>query len=121
MRRVTRAVLVLPAILLALPAHAKFQTVSGTVTLVVVNSTTSAPAETVDVKLSNMPAVTGCTSGGGFFEFNATSVTDAQTRKNMVAALYEARATGATISIVYDDAGAFCSTFGYAVPVAVEF
>jgi hypothetical protein len=119
MRRVTRAFLVLPAVLLALPAFAKFQTVSGTVTLVIVNSTTSAPAETIDVKLSNMPAATGCT-GNGYFEFNATSVTDAQTRKDMLAALYTARTTGDTITIVYDDAGAFCSTFGYAVPVAIE-
>ena len=119
MRRAILPALLAPLALLCGPAQATYQTISGTITQIVVNSTTSAPAETIDFKLSSMPSATGC-SGNGFFEFNTTSVTDANTRKNMVAALYAARTSGATVSVVYDDSGKFCATFGYAVPVAIE-
>jgi hypothetical protein len=121
MFRGTLSALIAASILLCSPAQAAVQTITATVTLVIVNSTlNSTPMETVDFKLPSMPGSTGCT-GTGYFEFNAASVTDANTRKNMVAALYAARASGLTVSVVYDDSGRFCSTYGYAVPVAIEF
>lgn len=94
-----------------------FPTASGTVINLVLDSTAGGQApEVVSFQVTNMPN-TGCPNGAWFF-FAPTSVTDAQTRKDMLATLLAAKLTGATVNIVYSstvcDAGS-----GYAVPIAI--
>ena len=94
-----------------------FPTATGTVINLVVDSTAAGSApEVISFQVTNMPN-TGCPSGSWFF-FTPTDVTDAQTRKNMLATLFAAKLTGATINVVYSsticDAGS-----GYAIPIAI--
>jgi hypothetical protein len=109
MRAVLRATTAaLLAFALTLPARATYNgTVTGTVTFVQQMSTSLwFTAETTAFGLSNQPSI-NC---GGYQQFIITpnSVTDAQTRRNMVAILLAAKATGAQVSIGYDSTGAFC-------------
>jgi hypothetical protein len=96
-----------------------YSTVTGTLATVMVESTVGGlGAEIVSFKLTNQPTSTGC-ANSGYFIFSAADVTDANTRKNMLAALLAARVSGATVSIVYG--GTACdSQFGYAIPVAIS-
>jgi pectin methylesterase-like acyl-CoA thioesterase len=53
------------------------------------------------------------------FAFNPTDITDAQTRKNMLAVLMSARTTGSAITVDWDDAGAYCDSSGFPIPMYV--
>ena len=74
---------------------------------------------TVTFHVSVVPAATGCSSNNGIFAFSAASVSDAESRRGMLAVLIAAQAQGAPIILVYDDAGRFCDPLGYAVPIAL--
>ena len=72
--------------------------------------------EVVSFQVSNMPN-TGCPAGGWFL-FTPSDVSDAQTRKNMLATLFAAKLTGVSINVVYSNT--VCdAAFGYAVPIAI--
>ena len=94
-----------------------FPTASGPVVNLVVSSTAAGGApEVISFQVSPMPN-TGCPSGTWFL-FSPTDISDAQTRKNMLATLFAAKLTGTSVNVVYSnticDAG-----FGYAIPIAI--
>jgi hypothetical protein len=94
-----------------------FPTASGPVVNLVIDSTAAGTApEVISFQVSPMPN-TGCPNGAWFF-FNTTAVTDAQTRKNMLATLMAAKLAGISVNVVYSntvcDAGS-----GYAIPIAI--
>jgi hypothetical protein len=121
------------AVLVALagssPGQAASTFVTGTVIEVFVDSTVNNnPPETVFFKFQpaagQQALTTGCTQGSTttagtaeIFEFEPASVTDAQTRKDMLTLLFAARTSGMTAEVAYDNAGAFCGTAGFAVPI----
>jgi hypothetical protein len=65
-----------------------------------------ATPETFIFTISPQPSV----SCGGFnyFIISPNSVTDAQTRKNMIALLLTAKASGSQVEVAYDSTGGFC-------------
>jgi hypothetical protein len=82
-------------------------TVTGTIaTLTQYSTSLSYVPETFSFTISNQPTV----SCGPFnyFVISPNSVTDAQTRKNMVASLLTAKAGGNQVEIAYDSTGGFC-------------
>jgi hypothetical protein len=118
----------LMSLALSTSGYATGVSVTGTVTMVFVDSTVSNnPPETVFFKFQP-PAVTALTTGcpqgsttvagtAEIFEFEPASVTDAQTRKNMLTLLFAARTSGIPLQVAFDNAGAFCGTSGFAVPI----
>jgi hypothetical protein len=125
-RSLVAASIATTVVLLGLPDLAQaFQTLSGTLGSLVVSSTATNGPETISFKL-NLPAgvaqpATGCpVSGNGFFLFSPGSVPDAQTRKNLIATLFSAQASGSTLVVIYDNTGKFCDPSGYAYPIALE-
>ena len=110
--------LVLP--LMAVPAHAAIQTLTGTITVLSTPSTTENIPGVVDIVLSVSLPATGCPGGTRGFEFDSNSVVDAQTRNNMLSLLIGAKLTGVAVSIVYDDGATYCSVHGFAVPYAIQ-
>ena len=123
MRQAILSATMFAAALVAAPhVEAATQTVTGTIGSLFVQSTVTGagrPAGTIVFQISTAPASTGCAAGSGFFEYSATSVTDAETRSNMTAALLSAKTNSLTVTIIYDDAGAYCDSQGYAVPIDV--
>jgi hypothetical protein len=115
-RAIASALAALTVVGLSTTAEA-FPTATGTVMNFVVDSTVGGQApEEISFQVSNMPN-TGCPSGGWFF-FTPTDVTDAQTRKNMVATLLAAKLSGASINVVYSNT--LCdAASGYAIPIAI--
>jgi len=94
--------------LVTMPAFAGYNaTVHGTVNYIQQMSTSLPPntSETLIFALSGQPALS-CGSGFNAFIISPASVTDAQTRKNMIALLMLAKSTGAQIYIGYDSASA---------------
>jgi hypothetical protein len=82
-------------------------TATGTVHILQQDSTSvGAAPETTVFTISPQPSV----SCGTFSDFviSPNTVTDAQTRKNMVALLLLAKATGNPVEIAYDNSGGFC-------------
>lgn len=75
-------------------------------------------AETFSFTITNQPSV----SCGAFqyFTISPNSIPDAQTRKNMLALVLEAKATGGQIELAYDRAGGFCHQGMTAVYYVVE-
>lgn len=63
--------------------------------------------ETVVFQISNQPATT-CSSGYSQFLISPASVPDAQTRKNMLAILMTAKASGAQVQVAYDNTNGYC-------------
>lgn len=63
-------------------------------------------AETFVFQISNQP--TGLCGPFNFFIISPASVTDAQTRKNLVAMVLMAKAMGSQITVAYDNTGASC-------------
>ena len=106
--------------LIAVPAHAAIQTLTGTISVLSTPSTTGNIPGVVDIVLNVSLPATGCPGGTRGFEFDSTSVTDAQTRNNMLALLAGAKFAGATVSILYDDGSANCSVHGFAVPYSIQ-
>ena len=62
--------------------------------------------ETFLFQISGQP--TGLCGPFNFFIISPNSVTDAQTRKNMVAMVLIAKAMGSQITVAYDSTGASC-------------
>jgi hypothetical protein len=92
---------------------------TGTLTSVLVQTNLQVLPGTVTFHMSVVPSATGCPLNNGIFAFSATSVTDSDSRKGMLAVLLIAQAQGGPVTVVYDDAGAFCDPLGYAVPIAL--
>jgi hypothetical protein len=77
--------------------------------------------ETISFQLSVVPPVTGCPNNKGIFAFSSSSVTDAASLNDMKTWLLTAKASGAEVLVVYDNAGAHCDpNLGYAVPLAIS-
>lgn len=92
---------------LAHPAHAAITTVDGTVTSVSQPVGTFS-ANTIAFSITNQPP-NSCQVGGYLsFAISPTSVPELEMRKNMLAILMMAKATGAEVRIGYDNAGARC-------------
>jgi hypothetical protein len=106
--------------LLATSAYATLRTQQGLITVLAVPSTVGNIPGVVDIVLDQPLAATGCPGGTRGFEFDSNSVTDADTRKNMLSMLLGAKLTGANVTIVYDDGNTFCSTHGFAVPYSIQ-
>jgi hypothetical protein len=115
------AIISLMSPVLASPAYATIRTLTGTITVLGVSSTTGNIPGTVDIVMDQPLAATGCPGGTRGFEFDSGSVTDAQTRTNMLSTLLGAKLAGVTINILYDDGSAHCSTNGFAVPYGINF
>src|SRR5690348_10763464 len=87
------------ALVVSIPAHATYNaTATGSVS-VVQQMSTSLPysPETVIFQLATGQPSACPGSGGTYFVISPNSMTDAQTRKNTLAMLLMARATGASI------------------------
>jgi|HubBroStandDraft_6_1064221.scaffolds.fasta_scaffold1051838_2 hypothetical protein len=97
-------------------------TVTGTLNFIQQMSTTmSYSPETVVFALTNQPTFS-CGSGFSYFIISPNSVTDAQTRKNMMGLLMMAKSTGAQVIVGYDKAsvqGGSCDQ-GYAMVYWLE-
>ena len=106
--------------LLATSAYATLRTQQGVITVLAVPSTVGNIPGVVDIVLDQPLAATGCPGGTRGFEFDSNSVTDADTRKGMLAVLVGAKLAGANVTIVYDDGNTFCSTHGFAVPYSIQ-
>ena len=105
---------------LSVAAHATSRTIVGTITGMEVSTPKFTAANTVLFQLSNPPTATGCTlATNGWFAFSPTTVTDQDTRKNLVATLLTARVSGLNVLVLYDDAGANCDPFGYPAPYLI--
>jgi hypothetical protein len=96
-------------------ANAATAVVTGTILTLSVDSNKNAPPEWVVFNLSTQPspASTGCSAPAPYFAFSTTSVTDAATRKSMLALLLAAKVGGLSVLISYDNAGAYCDVSGY--------
>jgi hypothetical protein len=115
------AILALSILVFATPSQAKLTFTAGTVVGLFVSGAGSAP-ESVSFTMSFGPQTTGCSNSGGtnqVFVFNPTDITDAQTRKNMLALLMAARISGTPITVDWDTAGADCDAGGYPIPLYV--
>lgn len=64
-------------------------------------------AETINFRLDNQPTV-NCGSGFQQFSISSGTVSDAQTRKNMLSMLMMAKATASQVTVGYDGTGGFC-------------
>jgi hypothetical protein len=104
---------------MASSACATIRQLTGVITVLGVQSTTGNIPEVVDIVMDQPLGATGCPSGTRGFEFDSVSVTDAQTRKNLLATLLGAKLAGVTVTINYDDGSANCSTHGFAVPYGI--
>jgi hypothetical protein len=92
----------------SLPASAVYNaTVTGNVSWVQQDGPNLGyAAESIVFALDNQPA-TSC----GYFQMFSISpnyIADAQTRKNMLAMLMTAKATGSPVTVAYDSAGGYC-------------
>jgi len=115
------AILALSISMFSMPSQAKLVFLSGTVIGLFVSGAGS-PAETVDFIMSFGPQTTGCTNPDAtnqVFFFNPTDISDAQTRKNMLALLMAARISGTPVTVDWDNAGANCDANGFPVPLYV--
>ena len=92
--------------LAAVPAGAGYNaTATGTVNFIQQMSPSMGTAESFIFAISGQPALT-CGSGFHYFIVSPNSITDPQTRKNMLAILMLAKGTGASIVVGYDSATA---------------
>jgi hypothetical protein len=106
------------AALLALPAVATYNaTISGhVISIQTLTPGAGYSGAAVAFTLDSGPP-TGCVSGGWKqFIISSASVTDPETRKNLVAAVMMAKATGSTVVVGYDSTlGGFCDQGSYGV------
>lgn len=93
---------------ISISASAAITSIAGTVSWVGQFSPTAGfAAESITFALTNQP--TGlCSSGYNMFMISPASVPDAQSRKNMLAILLTAKASGAQVQVGYDNASGFC-------------
>ena len=114
------AMLALTILIFSVPSQAKLVFLSGTVLTVFVGGV-ARPAESVTFIMSFAPQTTGCTNAGGgnqVFVFDPTTITDAQTRKDILALIMASRTSGVPLTVDWDDAGAHCAG-GFPVPLNV--
>ena len=104
----------------ATTAYGTIRSQTGMIVVLSVPSTTGNIPEVVDIVLDQPLAATACPAGTRGFEFDSNSVTDANTRKNMVSMLLGAKLSTVAVTILYDDAGTHCSTHGFTVPYSIE-
>lgn len=99
---------VLAGVGLSIPAQATYNaTAVGTIGAIQQMSTSlQYTAETTSFIISGQPSVS-CANFQRFVISPAT-VTDAQTRKNMIAILLTAKASGAQVTVAYDSSGGDC-------------
>jgi len=91
---------------LSIPAQATYNaTVTGVITFVQQDSGVLMSPETTLFQLSTQPTV-ACPLH--YFGISPATVPDANTRRNMVAAILTAKATGAAVEVAYDSTGAYC-------------
>jgi hypothetical protein len=115
------AILSLFVLVVATPSDAKIAFTTGTIVSVFVGGAGTS-AEQVTFTMSFPAQTTGCTNPyqpNQIFAFNPTDIVDAQTRKNMLAMLMSARATGSAVTVDWDDAGAYCDSSGFPIPMYV--
>ncbi|HEX5208002.1 MAG TPA: hypothetical protein VFW10_09460 [Steroidobacteraceae bacterium] len=95
-------------LLVSLPAGATYNaTATGTVAYVQQDSPAMGYApETFTFTITNQPSV-AC-GAFHYFIISPNSIPDAQTRKNMVALVVEAKATGGQVEVAYDSTGGYC-------------
>ena len=95
-------------LLVSLPAGATYNaTATGTVVYVMQDAPSMGYVpETFSFTITNQPSVSCATFQ--YFTISPNSITDAQTRKNMIALVLEAKATGGQIEVAYDNTGGFC-------------
>jgi hypothetical protein len=123
MRKLLLSAAVVAASCWVVPAFAATTVVSGTITSLGIlgsNPNYSSTPEVVVFQITNQPTSTGCPAPAHFFSFSPASVTDANSRRNLLATLFTARAAGLTISVAYDNAGAYCDVVGYAAPFEIS-
>jgi hypothetical protein len=114
------AILALSILIASTPSQAKLIFLQGTVIGVFVSG--AAATETVDFTMSFAAQTTGCTNPNTtnqVFVFSPTDITDAQTRKNMLALLIAARVSGTPLTVDWDNAGANCDASGFPIPLFV--
>jgi hypothetical protein len=108
MRKISLLSLAVLACLGSMYAEATYNaTAVGTIGFLQQSSpSVGATPETFIFTISPQPTV----SCGGFnyFIVSPNSVTDAQTRKNMIALLLTAKASGSQVEVAYDSTGGFC-------------
>jgi hypothetical protein len=115
------AILALSILMVSTPSQAKLIFLQGTVISLFVSGAGSA-AETVDFIMSFGAQTTGCTNPDAtnqVFYFSPTDISDAQTRKNMLAVLIAARISGTPVTVDWDNAGANCDANGFPIPLFV--
>ena len=119
-RAISRSLVILGTLALSVAAHGAQRTITGIVAGMELSTPKSPGVETILFQLSNPPPATGCAlPANGWFAFSATTVTDAQARRDLLATLLTAKATGGSVLVVYDDAGANCDPFGYPAPTII--
>ncbi len=97
-------------VLTSVPAQATYNaTVIGTIDWVEqVGPNVGYMQDTIAFRLTNQPSVT-CSSGLSGFAISAQTVPDAESRKNMLAMLLTAKATGSQLQVAYDsNANGYC-------------
>ena len=101
--KITIVIFGLTALLVHIPATATYNaTVIGTIsTLQQMGTNVGYTAETTTFSLTNQPS-TLCSAGYRQFSISPATITDAQTRRNMIAMLLLAKASGASIQVAYD-------------------
>jgi len=117
--KISRHAVLVIAISWSLSAYATYNaTVIGTITtLTQFGTALQFSPETVMFDLSNQPTI-ACPSGSHFV-LSPTTIADAQTRKNMLAMLLHAKATGNQVAIAYDNTGSYCDQ-GYPAVYYIE-
>jgi hypothetical protein len=111
--RLCTGVVLIAAMTWSLAARATYNaTVIGTVsTFTQFGTALQFDPETVICDLDNQPTIP-CPQGSHFI-LSPNTITDAQTRRNMVAILLHAKATGRQVEVAYDNADGYCDQ-GYA-------
>jgi len=114
-------ILALSISMFSMPSQAKLIFLTGTVTALFVSGAES-PAESVSFTMSFGVQTTGCTNPAPtnqIFVFTPADISDAQTRKNMLALLMAARISATPVTVDWDNAGANCDATGFPVPLYV--
>lgn len=105
-----RVLVVAGCLVCATPAGAVWNAeTTGTVEWVGMYAPDALAAQTVIFRLSNQPTTT-CAANDAF-AMSPTTITDAQTLKNMVALVMAAKASGAPIKVAHDS-GSACDPSG---------
>jgi hypothetical protein len=99
---------VVGSLAMAAPVHATYNaSATGTVGIIQqMGPSLGFTAETVIFTLSSQPSSTPC--GSAYFVISPNTVPDAAMRKNYLAMILQAKATGGTLQVGYDSGSGFC-------------